>query len=119
MPDSRHVGVWIECPADEVYAFVSDVDNLPQWAAGAGALGDVSIEFAAPNDFGVCDHVVTFPSGDVFYNPMRVIPAGPGEDRCEVVFTVRRGDLSDDQFESDAAAVAADLQTLKKKLEQP
>jgi hypothetical protein len=46
---------------------------------------------------------------------MRVLPDGEG---CEVVFTLRRQDgVSDDDFEQDAAAVAADLQTLKRLLD--
>ena len=58
---------------------------------------------------------MTLPSGEVVHNPMRVIPDGDG---CEVVFTLRRQDgVSDDDFERDAAAVAADLRTLKQLLE--
>ncbi|MGH3505202.1 MAG: hypothetical protein ACRDQA_30565, partial [Nocardioidaceae bacterium] len=45
----------------------------------------MSSSFAEPNDFGALDHVVTLPSGESVYNPLRVIPEGDG---CEVVFTV-------------------------------
>jgi hypothetical protein len=63
----------------------------------------------------VLDHRVTLPSGEAFYNPMRVVPDGNG---CEVVFTLRRQvGMSDDDFERDAAAVRADLATLKHVLE--
>ena len=118
MVESRHVSIWIDRRADEVYAFAGDPDRLPEWAAGAAALGDVQMEFAAANEFGVLDHVVTLPTGEAFYNPMRVIPAGLAEPRCEVVFTLRRGyDVTDEQFEADAAAITADLHRLKSLLE--
>ena len=59
------------------------------------------------------DHVVRMPSGEAVYNPLRVIPGGVGEARCEVVFTVRRRPgMTDAEFDADAAAVAADLATL-------
>lgn len=118
MPESRHITVWIDKPADEVYAFASVADNMPRWAAGVGVLGDIGLEFAATNEFGVLDHEVTLATGEKFYNPMRAIPAGFDEPRCEVVFTLRRADGgTDEQFEADAAAVTADLHTLKRLME--
>jgi hypothetical protein len=73
------------------------------------------VTFAPRNEFGVLDHDVTLPSGETFYNPMRVTVDGTG---CEVVFTLRRQpDMSDEDFERDAGAVLADLITLKGVLE--
>jgi hypothetical protein len=117
---SRHIGLWIEAAADVVYAFASDPAQLPRWAAGLAdpALADADVEFASRNELGVLDHVVKLPSGEAVYNPMRVIPAGGDEPRCEVVFTLRRQPgVSDEEFEADAAAVAADLQRLRSLLE--
>lgn len=118
MDDSRHISIWIDRPADEVYEFAANLENMPRWAAGlASGLGDVAVEFAPANMFGVLDHVVTLPSGEVVYNPMRVIPAGPDESRCEVVFTLRRRGMTAEEFDADAAAVAADLATLRRLLD--
>jgi hypothetical protein len=50
-------------------------------------MGRVGFAFAPRNEFGVLDHEVTLPSGEVFYNPMRVVPDG---EACEVVFTLRQ-----------------------------
>jgi len=119
---SRHVSQWIDADAAEVYAFATDPANLPRWAAGLADpnVAAVEVEFAAPNEFGVLDHVVTLPSGERFFNPMRVIPAGVGESGCEVVFTVRRASgVTDEEFDADAAAVAADLATLRRLAEGP
>jgi hypothetical protein len=120
---SRHISVWIDAAPDAVYAFVADRTELARWAAGLAdpALWDADVEFAPPNPFGVVDHVVRLPSGDAVYNPMRVIPAGPAgteEAGCEVVFTLRRRiGVTASEFEADAAAVAADLATLRGLLE--
>ncbi len=64
------------------------------------------------------DHVVRLPSGQAVYNPLRVIPGGVDEAGCEVVFTLRRQPgMTDEQFEADADAVAADLATLRRLVE--
>ena len=110
----------------EVYDFAADPLNLPTWAAGlAGSkverdgqewftespMGRVTLKFAPRNDFGVLDHDVTLLSGQIVYNPLRVISDG---DACEVVFTLRRRpEMTDADFERDADAVAQDLATLK------
>lgn len=123
--DSRHLTERIERPVQEVYEYASDPAHLPRWAPGLGSavekvgdswfvetgMGRVGFAFAPRNDLGVLDHDVTLPSGEVVYNPMRVIKDG---DACEVVFTLRRrNDMTDEEFERDAAAVAADLARLK------
>jgi len=127
--ESRHISEWIGRPADEVYAYASDPANLPRWAPGLGSsvensdgrwfvqtsMGRAGFAFVPRNEYGVLDHDVTLPSGEVVYNPMRVIPGGQG---CEVVFTLRRRPgMSDAEFSEDAGAVAADLARLKRNLE--
>lgn len=130
---SRHVSVWIDVPPDVVYAYASDPRQLVTWAAGLAEgglrltprgwvadspMGEVTVEFTATNTLGVLDHVVRLPSGEAVYNPMRVIPASADAASCEVVFTVRqRPGMTDAQFEADVAAVAADLETLRRLME--
>jgi hypothetical protein len=127
---SRHIGQHVRCPAEVAYAFASDPANLPEWAAGLGAAfslvdgqwrastpdGEVRLEFAPQNDLGVLDHTVVLPDGTSVDNPMRVLADGDG---CEVVFTLRRQpSMTDEDLERDAAAVAQDLRTLARVLEQ-
>ncbi len=127
--ESRHISERIDCPAGEVYEYALDPANLPRWAPGLGSSvekiddrwfveasqGRAGFAFVQRNDYGVLDHDVTLPSGEVVYNPMRVIADGSG---CEVVFTLRRPPgMSDEGFRADAAAVAADLTRLKQVLE--
>lgn len=126
--ETRHISQWIDRSVDNVYAYASDPANLPVWAPGLGsaieraedgrhwvvqtAEGPVGLEFAPGNEFGVLDHWVTLPSGEVVYIPLRVIAGGPAD--CEVVFALRRmPGMSDEDYERDAAAVAADLARLK------
>jgi hypothetical protein len=127
--ESRHLSEWINKPAAAVYEYARDPANIPRWAPGLGSsiektdgrwyvqtpMGRVGFAFVRHNEFGVLDHDVTMPSGEVVYNPMRVIAAG---DACEVVFTVRqRPGMSDEEFSQDADAVAADLTRLKEIME--
>jgi len=128
--ESVHVATSIERPAAEVYAFVMEPTNLPQWAAGlaGGAvtregdqlvvespMGRVTVRFVASNPFGVADHDVTLPSGEVVTNPFRIVPNGDG---CDALFTVRRRDgMTAAQLAADVDAVTADLERLRDLLE--
>lgn len=124
---SRYIGVSINRPPAEVYAFA--IANLPRWASGIGGsmkkaedgwlvdspAGQIKIEFAPDNEFGVLDHEATLPTGEVVYNPMRVYPNNRGS---EVVFTLYRlPDVSDEDLERDANMIRTDLETLKDVLE--
>ena len=131
--ESRHVSIWIEAAPEVVYEFAADPHGWRQWAAGLAEgglrqttdgwvadspMGEVTVEFSPPNEFGVLDHVVRLPSGEAVYNPLRVIPGGVGEARCEVLFSVRRrAGMIDAELDADATAVAADLNTLRRLLE--
>lgn len=127
--ESRHLSEWIDRPADDVYEYASDPANLPQWAPGLGSSvekvddrwfvetsgGRAGFAFVQRNEYGVLDHYVTLFSGEVVYNPMRVIADQGG---CEVVFTLRRRPgMSDEDFRADTDAVSADLTRLKQTLE--
>jgi hypothetical protein len=128
--ESRHLSIFIERATAEVYDYVSNPANLPAWAPGLctsveqvdgrwyaeSPLGRVAVIFAPGNDFGVLDHEVTVPSGETYYNPVRVIA---NDDTSELIFTVRRlPDASEADFARDIEAVAADLARLRQLLEQ-
>lgn len=123
---SRLVHLSIERDWREVYALASDPGTMPEWAEGlsatmrregedyvadGGPIGPIRIRFAPKNDFGIIDHVVRFEDGREFYNALRVQPNGDG---AEVIFTLLRMDgTSDEEFDRDTRAVAADLKRLK------
>ncbi|MBW8803887.1 MAG: polyketide cyclase [Catenulispora sp. 13_1_20CM_3_70_7] len=127
--ESKQISERIERPVDEVYEYAADPANLPGWAPGLGSSitevdgqwwvetpsGRVGVEFAPRNEYGVLDHNVVLPSGEVVYNPLRVFANQEG---CEIVFTVRRlPGMSAEEFERDAGLVRADLSRLKQVLE--
>jgi hypothetical protein len=130
MFEVKHISVSINRAASDVYAFISDGANLAHWASGLGSdlqrdgdhwrargpLGTVRIRLAEANDMGVADHVVTTETGLTVRNPIRVIPNGDG---CTVTFTLLRlPDVSDRQFDDDAAWIRKDLETLKSVMER-
>jgi hypothetical protein len=127
--ESKQLSERIDRPADEVYEYASNPANLPQWAPGLGTSveevdgrwfvdtpgGRVGITFAARNEYGILDHDVTLPSGEILYNPLRVTRNGDGS---EIVFSLRRlPGMTDEEFERDAKAVSADLARLKQIIE--
>jgi hypothetical protein len=77
--ESRHISEWIARPADEIYDYAADPANLPRWAPGLGSSvekidgqwfaetseGRVGFAFVQLNEYGVLDHYVTLPSGEV------------------------------------------------------
>lgn len=127
---ARIIHISIQRDWNDVAGFVLAPANMPQWASGlsagltrsgdhwiadGGPLGEVRVRFAAQNPFGVADHEVTLPDGTVVQNALRVVPNGDG---AEVMFTLlRQPAMSDADFESDAAHVRKDLETLKSILE--
>lgn len=77
-------------------------------------MGRVQVRFARGAELGIFDHDVTLPDGQTFHNPLRVLQ---NDDGCEVVFTLyRRAGVSDDEYERDAATIAADLERLGRAL---
>ena len=104
----------IERPPGEVYAFVSDLKNLPRWASGLKA--GLKVRFVEKNPFGVLDHYVKVDSGPEVYMPMRVFPNGDGS---EVLITVfHQPGTSEEKFAEDTQWVRRDLEALKELLEK-
>jgi hypothetical protein len=79
--ERRHISISIARSPQEVYDFVADPKNLPQWASGLGTSiakvngqwvaqtpqGPVKVRFAPSNGLGVLDHYVTLPTGAEIY----------------------------------------------------
>ena len=122
------INVSINRSADDVYHFASNPENFPKWVdfvksvtrqddfwIGHTDAGDLKIRFTPLNNLGVIDHEVTLPNGETVNNPMRVVPNNEG---CEFIFTLfRMPGRTEKEFNEDANAVSADLQTLKMLIE--
>ncbi|AYD01001.1 SRPBCC family protein [Neorhizobium sp. NCHU2750] len=127
---ARIIHATIDRPWREVHAFASRPENMRLWAAGlaagltrdgedwigdGGPIGEIRVRFAPANDLGVIDHTVTLENGARFKNALRVAPNGDG---AEVMFLLlRHPGVEDEAFETDAAAIARDLATLKALME--
>jgi len=113
----KNISVSIHRPPGDVYAFITNGENVPRWAEGLGTtirrldgewlaespVGRVRVRFTPPNDLGVADHDVVLESGVTVHNPIRVVPNGPGS---TVIFTLlRQPGVSARRFEQDAKAV--------------
>lgn len=127
--DARHISQSIDRAPSVVAAFAGAPENLPRWAAGLSSgirneggrwiadspMGVVEVRFLEGSEFGVLDHDVVFPDGTVVHNPLRVLRNGDGS---EVVFTLYRlPNMTDDDYERDAALVRRDLIRLRDVLE--
>ena len=125
---AKTLSISIASPPSQVYEFVSNPANLPQWAGGlckavrpAGdhwlldtPTGELEFRFAPSNSFGVLDHFIHTPEGKV-YVPMRVIANAGGS---ELLFTLFQSPtMSDSAFAADARLVEQDLANLKTLLE--
>jgi hypothetical protein len=126
---ARTLSIAVNCAPAKVYAFVSNPENLPQWAGGLcksvrrsnnewiveTPQGPMKVRFVEKNDLGVLDHYVCPAPGIEVYVPMRVVPNGVGS---EVIFTIFRApDMSDEKHAEDIGLVERDLQNLKQVLE--
>ncbi len=127
---TKTLSISIDRHCDEVYEFVSNPANLPQWARGlcrsvrksnGGWIAEtpqapLKILFTEHNDLGVVDHYVFSPAGEETYVPLRVVPNGTG---AEVLFTLfRPPGMTGERFSEDAALVVRDLEALKRLLER-
>lgn len=127
--NSKTITITIDASPEIVYAFASNPANIPIWAPGFArsvsrqngewivetAEGPVTVQFAAPNKFGVLDHVVRLLSGQEILIPMRVIPNGTSS---EVMFTLfQTSSMSEQQHVTDSVLVEGDLRKLKAVLE--
>lgn len=127
--EARLIGIAVDCPMEEAYAFASRPENFPKWAAGMSTslrrdgdewraetpLGEATVRFSPANGFGVLDHWVMLPGKPVVHIPLRMIENGTG---TQVVFTLfRQPGMSDEDFDQDTAMVETDLAALRQLLE--
>jgi hypothetical protein len=127
---SKTLSVYIKRDPDTIYAFVSNLENLPKWASSFcksimksadgwtihTPQGPMGIRISEKNSLGVLDHIVSPVPGIEVFVPMRVVANGSGS---EVLFTLfRRPEMSDDQHAQDVKWVEQDLSTLKRVMEK-
>lgn len=128
---STTLHITINRTPEQVYEFVSNPANLPQWATAfcksirqteSGWIidtpdGEVGLRFEKANIYGVLDHYVRLAPDMEIHVPMRVLKNG---DVSEVIFTLfRLPGMSDVDDARDRDMVQKDLQMLKTVMERP
>ena len=131
MYPAKHISVSIDRIPSAVYKFISDPQNLSKWANGLSQsklkkegefwvtespMGQVKIRFCEENNYGVVDHDVILPSGEINHNPLRVIANGEGSEVLFTLYWLPR--MSVAEFERDSNLVIEDLKKLKSILEE-
>lgn len=128
--NSRILSISIERPVKEVFRFLIEPRNFPQWASltghrfehrgGRDWLADTTqgpriIRFAEPNNLGILDHAVFAEGEQPVFGPMRVVA---NEEATLLTYTFfQRPGLSDEKFESTVEWITTDLLTMKTLLE--
>jgi hypothetical protein len=110
---NRTVTAVLEAPRDDVFAFLSEVENLPLWATEfarelkvedgstkvVNGLGEFFFAIEADPETGVIDMLAGPTQDEMTLFPTRVVPLG--RDRCAYSFTMfKPPDMPDDLFES-------------------
>ena len=114
---SRTVTTVLEAPKSEVFAYLADVDNLPDWATEfarelkvvdgkhkvVNGLGEFFVEFHADEETGVIDMLSGPTEEELAVFPTRVVAMG--DQRSAFIFTMfqqpgQPQDLFDGQYES-------------------
>ncbi len=125
----KNISVSINKPVYQVYQFASNPKNLPSWVEfiksvtrGAGDiwmaetdLGNLKIEFAPENEYGIIDHKVTLPDNSTVNNPMRIVANGKGSELIFTLFWMPA--RTEEEFNQDAKLVESDLKKIKRLLE--
>lgn len=127
---SETLSLSIDCPHHDVYDFLIEPRNVPNWGANPGDAirhvggndwvtdtpqGPLTLRLPARNRFGVLDRCVLRPGDEPVVTPMRVVANGDG---AELTCTLRQGlGMSSTQFACEMERVRADLLTLKSVLE--
>lgn len=129
MTEARTVSISVARPADDVYAYLSQPANIPewsefittirrdgeQWIATTKTGEQCTMIFTPTNPLRVLDHEVIVSPSLTVHVPIRVLPNGEGS---EVIFTVfRLAGMDDAAFAEDIAMVEIDLRGMKRALE--
>jgi hypothetical protein len=124
----RHhtVTATFSAPADEVFAYLAEIDNLPEWATEfarelkfvegrykvVNGLGELFFEIRADRDSGVIDMLAGPHEGALQLFPTRVVPLGDG--RSAFTFTMFQAPGQPDaQFESQYHSLLREFENLE------
>ena len=125
--ESRTVTAVLDAPAERVFAYLADVDNLPRWATEfarelkvvdgrykvVNGLGEFFFEIRADVATGVIDMLAGPAAEELALFPTRVVDLGEG--RSAFIFTMFQWPGQPDElFESQHASLVRELPNVER-----
>ena len=126
--DARSAAITVDAPAERVFEYLSNVENLPRWATEfarelrsddgryvvVNGLGEFVFTLEADEATGVIDMYAGPSEDELALFPARVVPL-PG-DRSAFTFTMFRGpEMPEDLFEAQHASLLRELENVREK----
>jgi hypothetical protein len=118
----------LRAPRDEVFEYLSDIENLPDWATEfarelkheggrykvVNGLGEFLFEIRADRDTGVIDMFAGPSEEEMAVFPTRAVSLPDGQ--TAYTFTMFQGpDMPDELFESQHASLRRELENLERR----
>jgi hypothetical protein len=125
---SRTVTTVLPAPRDRVFAYLADVESLPDWATEfarelkvvdgrhkvVNGLGEFFFEIRADRETGVIDMLAGPEEGQLALFPTRVVPLG--DDRSAFTFTMFQWPGQPDElFESQYASLVREFENIERR----
>ena len=125
---SETVTTVLEAPRDDVFRYLSKVENLPEWATEfarelewrdgeavvVNGLGEFVFRIAADPETGVIDMLAGPSAEELALFPTRVVPLS--DDRSAFTFTMFQGpEMPDELFESQHASLQREFENIRAK----
>jgi hypothetical protein len=123
---SETVTAVLEAPTDEVFEYLSKIENLPEWATEfvrelewrdgeavvVNGLGEFVFRIEADPETGVIDMLAGPSADELALFPTRVVPLA--EDRSAFTFTMFQGPkMPDELFESQHASLVREFENIE------
>ena len=124
--DARSVAITVDAPAERVFEYLSDVENLPHWATEfarelrirdgrhfvVNGLGEFLFRLDADGDSGVIDMYAGPSESELSLFPTRVVPLGA--ERCAYSFTMFKAPgMPDELFESQYESLRREFDNIR------
>ena len=129
---SRTVTAVLDAPSDDVFSFLSEVDNLPLWATDfarelryedgkakvVNGLGEFYFSIDADPDTGVIDMYAGPTEDQLALFPTRVVALGP--ETSAYTFTMfKLPEMPDDLFESQYRSLQREFDNIRARFSRP
>ena len=125
--NTRTVTATLDAPANAVFAYLAEIDNLPRWATEfarelklengkakvVNGLGEFHFRIAADPDTGVIDMLAGPTEDELVLFPTRVVPLS--RDRCAYTFTMFQAPgMPDELFESQYQSLLREFENIRR-----